>query len=184
MVSKNSASDDEHLPTSTYELPQGEVIIGELVSISALGEPMVDFNLNHLCQPLISISTLAISSKQVGRKVVLMFQEGDLSKPIIIGFVHSPLHEMIENFELMTTHTESESENDMQEPKPALDLSTTTTVVDGKKVLIEAHEEIVLKCGEASITLTKAGKIMIRGKYLLNRSTGVNRILGGSVQVN
>ena len=182
---KNATQTSVESPANADSLlSQGEVIIGELVKISALGEPMVNFTLNRLSHPLVSISTIAVTSKQVGRKVVLMFQEGDLSKPIIIGFVHSPLHEMIENFELTTTHSESERENDMQEQKPALDLAKTTTVVDGKKVLIEAHEEIVLKCGEASITLTKAGKIMIRGKYLLNRSTGVNRILGGSVQVN
>lgn len=172
------------LSSTDTVLPQGEVIIGELVQISALGEPMVNFTLNRSGHPLISISTIAVTRKQLGRKVVLMFQEGELSKPIIIGFVHSPLHEMIENFELTTTQNESEQTDEGVDHSPALDLAKTTTVVDGKKVQIEAHEEIVLKCGEASITLTKAGKIMIRGKYLLNRSTGVNRILGGSVQVN
>ena len=50
--------------------------------------------------------------------------------------------------------------------------------------MIEGKEEIELKCGESSIVLTKAGKILIRGKYLLSRSSGVNRIMGGSVQVN
>ncbi len=59
-----------------------------------------------------------------------------------------------------------------------------TANVDGERVVLEGREEVVLKCGEASITLTRAGKILIRGKYLLNRSSGVNRILGGSVQVN
>ena len=33
-------------------------------------------------------------------------------------------------------------------------------------------------------TLTRAGKILIRGAYLLARSSGVNRIQGGSVQIN
>ena len=174
----------EHTSDPDALLPQGEVIIGDLVQISALGEPMVNFSLNRLSHPLVSISTITISPKQLGRKVVLMFQDGNLSKPIIIGLVHSPLHEMIENFELTTTQIESDEIEEALKQKPALDLANTTTVVDGKKVQIEAHEEIVLKCGEASITLTKAGKIMIRGKYLLNRSTGVNRILGGSVQVN
>jgi hypothetical protein len=56
--------------------------------------------------------------------------------------------------------------------------------VDGKQVSIEGAEEVTFKCGKASITLTKSGKILIRGTYLLNRSTGVNRIMGGSVQVN
>lgn len=91
---------------------------------------------------------------------------------------------MIENFEL--THAEEktpDTDSDIAKAS-SLDLDNSTTLVDGKKVVIEAKDEIVLKCGDASITLTKAGKIMIRGKYLLNRSTGVNRILGGSVQVN
>ncbi|MEP7119602.1 MAG: hypothetical protein ABJE95_01785, partial [Byssovorax sp.] len=36
----------------------------------------------------------------------------------------------------------------------------------------------------SSITLTRAGKILIRGAYVLTRSSGVNRIQGGSVQIN
>ena len=54
-------------------------------------------------------------------------------------------------------------------------------VVDGRKIAFIAKEEIVLRCGKSSITLTKAGKVIIRGAYLLNRSSGVNRIKGGSV---
>jgi hypothetical protein len=42
----------------------------------------------------------------------------------------------------------------------------------------------VLHCGKASITLTRAGKVIIRGEYVLARSSGVNRIVGGSVQIN
>ena len=60
----------------------------------------------------------------------------------------------------------------------------TDVTVDGKRVSFNAEEEIVLRCGKASITLTKAGKVIIRGAYLLNRSSGVNRIKGGSVQIN
>ena len=37
---------------------------------------------------------------------------------------------------------------------------------------------------EASITLTRAGKVLIQGSYVSSRSTGVNRIKGGSVQLN
>jgi uncharacterized protein (DUF2345 family) len=59
-----------------------------------------------------------------------------------------------------------------------------TVDIDGQRLQFEAKDEIVLKCGKASITLTKAGKIIIRGTYLLSRSSGVNRIKGGSVQIN
>jgi hypothetical protein len=56
--------------------------------------------------------------------------------------------------------------------------------VDGHRVVLDAEQEIVLRCGKASITLTRAGKVLIRGAYLLSRSSGVNRIKGGSVQIN
>jgi hypothetical protein len=51
-------------------------------------------------------------------------------------------------------------------------------------VSFEAGKEIVLRCGDASITLTRAGKILIKGAYVLSRSSGVNRIQGGAVEIN
>ena len=56
--------------------------------------------------------------------------------------------------------------------------------VDGKTITFDAKEQIVLRCGKSSITLTRSGKVLIRGAYLLNRSSGVNKIKGGSVQIN
>ena len=56
--------------------------------------------------------------------------------------------------------------------------------VDGKKVTLSGEEEVTLKCGKASITLTAAGKVLIKGEYVLSRSSGVNRIKGGAVQIN
>lgn len=53
-----------------------------------------------------------------------------------------------------------------------------------RRLVLEAAEELVLKSGKASITLTKAGKILLRGSYVSSRSSGVNRIKGGSVQIN
>jgi hypothetical protein len=42
----------------------------------------------------------------------------------------------------------------------------------------------VLRCGKASITLTKAGKVLVQGTYVSHRSSGVIRIKGGAVQLN
>jgi hypothetical protein len=55
---------------------------------------------------------------------------------------------------------------------------------DGQRLIVSAKEQLVLRCGKASITLTKAGKVLIEGSYVLSRSTGVNRLKGGSVQLN
>lgn len=169
---------------AVYALPKGEVVIGELAGLNEAGEPVVNFSLNRSIQPLVAISTITLTQRQVGRKVVLMFVAGDLKKPIILGLVYSPLDEIIENFDLTSMQpTAREEEVDAEAGNSVVDTGSDVRV-DGKKVVLEAQEEVVLKCGDASITLNKSGKISIRGKYILNRSTGVNRILGGSVQVN
>src|SRR4051812_15153812 len=53
-----------------------------------------------------------------------------------------------------------------------------------ERIEICAEKEIVLRCGKASITLTRSGKILIRGTYVLSRSSGAQRIQGASVQIN
>jgi hypothetical protein len=55
---------------------------------------------------------------------------------------------------------------------------------DGERLIVTAREQLVLRCGDARITLTKAGKVLIEGKFVSSRSSGVNRIKGGSVQIN
>jgi hypothetical protein len=56
--------------------------------------------------------------------------------------------------------------------------------VDGKRVEIASEQEITLRCAKASITLTRSGKIVLRGTDILSRSSGSNRMKGGSIQLN
>jgi hypothetical protein len=86
-----------------------------------------------------------------------MFEEGDPARPMVLGLVERGVPNGQQPVELL---------------------------VDKKRVVFTAEQEIVLRCGKASITLTRAGKVLIRGAYVLNRSSGVNRIKGGSVQIN
>ena len=51
-------------------------------------------------------------------------------------------------------------------------------------LLLEADRQVTLRCGKSSLTLTRAGKILIRGEYVSSQSSGVNRLKGGSVQIN
>jgi hypothetical protein len=53
-----------------------------------------------------------------------------------------------------------------------------------ERLTFAAAREIVLKCGRASIVLTQAGKVLLRGSYMSLRSSGMQRITGGSVQIN
>lgn len=56
--------------------------------------------------------------------------------------------------------------------------------VDGERVEIVGKDEIVLRCGLASITLRRNGRVVIRGVHVETRASGVNRIRGGSVAIN
>lgn len=51
-------------------------------------------------------------------------------------------------------------------------------------IVIEAAEELTLKCGDASLDLRKDGKLMIRGKDVLTRAKRTQRIKGGTVAIN
>lgn len=56
--------------------------------------------------------------------------------------------------------------------------------VDGKRVVVEGRDEIVLRCGEASITLRRNGRVVIRGTQLETRASGLQRIQGGKIEIN
>lgn len=85
--------------------------------------------------------------------------------------------------EEITTAESPVDKSSAKEPSRA-EVKPLAVVVDGKQVLIEAADEIVLRCGEATITLRRNGRVIIRGAYVETRSRGVNRIKGGSVQIN
>jgi hypothetical protein len=93
---------------------------------------------------------------------------GDPHWPIIMGLIQHPKR--------MPSTSPERISSETQKPIDA--------EVDGERLVFTAKKEIVLRCGKASITLTHAGKVLIRGAYLLSRSSGVNRIKGGSVQIN
>ena len=137
------------------------VVIGLFLSINDSGEPLVAFPGNPVEAAVPAHSTTQFTAKDIGKEVALLFEGGDLLKPLIIGKIQQATAEkVIHNDKL------------------------TTAEMDGDTIVLSANKEIVLKCGKSSITLTQAGKILIKGEYLSSRSTGVNRIKGGSIQLN
>ncbi|VAW71531.1 Mll2356 protein [hydrothermal vent metagenome] len=188
---EETESATESTSAQLNDVSPGEIVIGVLEGLDEQGHALVSYAENAASEPLVAISTVALNQMHAGRQVALLFAEGNPEKPVIMGLIHDPLYEMIESFE-QVDHVSAEdgrnedkrSEDKRGEDK-VLDTSRVDDVrLDGKRVILQGEEEIVLKCGDASITLTKAGKVLIRGKYLSSRSSGVNRIMGGSVQVN
>lgn len=172
----------------------GEVLLGVLSAIDINGSPIVGFPQFPHFKEVAALATIPVLPQNIGRQVALLFTQGTDPRPIVIGFLYSPLQQMLDNLLEQSNVAIALDEQEDQAVFDAsviktpqvknADLQTDTVHVDGKRVVLEGQEEVVLKCGEASITLTRNGKVVIRGKYLLSRSSGVNRILGGSVQVN
>lgn len=137
------------------------VVIGLLVGYNDDQVPLVAFPGNPDEKAIQARSTVPLTDDHVGQEVALLFEAGDPRRPILIGPIQRPV---------------KTPEGGVSDP--------ATAEIDGERIVLAAKQEIVLKCGKASITLTRAGKVLIRGAYLLNRSSGVNRIKGGSVQIN
>jgi hypothetical protein len=162
---------DRHLAPISLSEPAVQSIsgpvIGRLARISEAGVPQVDFSGNPAQSPISARTVISLSDREVGRSVVLIFECGETMKPIIAGLLQ-PDCALVGDTVL---HCESFPQ-------------VIEVEADGEKVSLIAQKEIVLRCGKASITLTSAGKILICGEYVLSRSSGVNRIRGGSVQIN
>jgi hypothetical protein len=142
------------------------VVVGFLTGFDANGSPLVDFLPNRTGADVIAHDTVPLNRSHVGREVALLFDQGNPRRPIVIGLMWGPRRTAVETLVGRSTNR------------------SVKATTNGDHIRITADREIVLCCGESSITLTAAGKVLIRGKYLVSRSSGVNRIKGGSVQIN
>lgn len=53
-----------------------------------------------------------------------------------------------------------------------------------EELLLEAGQQITLRCGKSSITLHASGKIVLHGEYILSDAECVNRLAGGQIELN
>lgn len=98
-----------------------------------------------------------------GLQVVVGFENGDTGKALLVGVLGRPAKLK----EAPQTGDEAAS------PQASEDV-----------VKIASEKELVLECGKAKIMLRADGRIAILGGYVISRSSGVNKIKGGSVQIN
>ena len=157
----------QHQPAVVKPSPENSaVLIGTLSAWDEADNPLVDYPNNPSGCFLPAQTIVPLNQAALGREVALMLVDGDPRQPLIIGLLQP------------ARRGEAPAEPSATVRPPS------TAEVDGERLVFTAKQEIVLQCGKASLTLTKAGKVLIRGTYLLSRSSGVNRIKGGSVQIN
>lgn len=139
---------------------RGRPVVGHVVQ-KVKGGFAVDYP-GNVHGPLLArsvVSSGALTRACEGRsqpEVMLAFEGERSDRPVILGLLHPP-------------------------PEPH---NPPEVFVDGRRVVLEGKDEIVLKCGKALLVMRRNGRIVVRGTYVETDSDGVNRIKGGTVEIN
>jgi hypothetical protein len=148
------------------------VRVGVLVDIAG-GAPWVEFPGSAgrvRARSMVALDAAALQGG-VRREVVLLFDGGDPARPIVAGLLEP---------EVATPALDAVLADRDGHPAALPDVAE----VDGKRVVIEGKDEVVLRCGEASITLRRNGKVVVRGLYVESHAQGTHRIKGATVKIN
>lgn len=110
--------------------------------------------------PLLRARTIVdLQAAHIGREVLLAVMPGAAGPAVVLGLLRG---------------------GEGRDARP----SPLRVEADGERFVVQASQQLVLRCGKASITLTQAGKVLIDGTHVVSRSTGANRVKGASVQLN
>jgi hypothetical protein len=137
--------------------------VGRIVAVAPDGAFLVDYPATMTgAQPalLAASAPSAASEEVIGRHVVLLFEDGRPERPIIVGWV-------------------APGSSERAAAPPHRDIR-----VDGRRIVLAGDEEIQLRCGKASLTLTADGKVVVAGVNVVSHARATNRIRGAAVRVN
>jgi hypothetical protein len=138
------------------------VAVGELIALKDHGRtPLVLYPDQKGSAAVPARSTIDLDGSHIGKHVLLLFESNENAHPIVIGVLREgggwPAREQ-------PAHVEVQA--------------------DGDRMIVSAKKQLVLCCGQARITLTQEGKVLIEGTYISSRSSGLHRIKGGAVHIN
>jgi hypothetical protein len=150
----------EVAPSGENEKRLPGVILGRLVALHAPGIALVALKAHPLAAPILARSLTGLNADDEGRDVAMMFEDGDPTRPVIIGYMVDATGAPLP-----------------RAPRAPISIEADCIELSGGK-------EIVLRCGEASLILKRDGKLILRGAYVETQASGVNRIKGGCVRIN
>jgi len=129
-------------------------LTGQLVSFDADGYAIVNFTLEGCNYHCTANATIELSTSNIDQACLILFNQGDITQPIITGLIQTP----------------SPFNNEL--------------VDEDKPLVIHSETGILLKCGSSRIELSNDGTINIQGMHINSQAYGPNRIKGGSVKIN
>ncbi|PTL84324.1 hypothetical protein DAT35_11485 [Vitiosangium sp. GDMCC 1.1324] len=144
-----------------------------MVGTAPDGAVLVDFPGNRV-GPLPARASLSLDAETLARAAaqrqgaILLFENGDPSLPLLVGLLQ---------VQSSTPLIDAVLERSLEDvPKVAR--------VDGRQVVIEGRDEVVLRCGKATLTLRRDGQVVLRGVNIRTEADEVQRIKGSKVQIN
>jgi hypothetical protein len=146
------------------------MFVGRIVKINEEGQVLI--NCGNSADITAARLTSSVQGKLAkgnpeGREVLLAFENNNPLRPIIVDTIYNIIDEIAEHSTAVNNAGTAQKE-----------------IISCARIEMDAGEQIVLQCGKASITLTRAGKILIKGEYVLSSAKGSNKIKGGSIQLN
>jgi hypothetical protein len=136
------------------------ITVARLYGFDVLDRPLLSGLTSRPGEVVTARSTIALRRDMLSAEVLVLFENGDATRPIITG--------VLQNLA----------------PLPAPAPQGVTIHADETRHVVTAEREIVLRCGDASITLTRAGQVIIQGNYIVSRSSGHNKIKGAAIELN
>lgn len=145
----------------------GDVRVGRIVDVQQ-GRPYVEFGAAGSGSRV--LARVAMTGQHDtpdamlrGHPVLLVLENGDATLPIIVGLVSDVLPGS-------RSPLAADSEDGFE--------------LNGKRLSFEGREEVVLRCGQASITLRADGQVVVKGTRLMSRASETNKVRGATVLIN
>lgn len=149
------------------------VVLGWVAGMDARRGLLVDFHGSSggavAARTILPLDAASLEAAVKDRRgAVLQFEDGDPRRPVLMGL-------------LQPTTATPMLETLLAAPAPK---ERTAARVEGKRVVLEGKDEIVLRCGESTIILRRNGAVLVRGAEIDSRSSGRHVIRGRKVALN
>ncbi len=104
-------------------------------------------------------------SELVGRSALVLFTSDTPDEPVLLGLM-------------------ARSDTARREAVATLGSVERSLEIDGSSLSLQAGQQLTLRCGEASLTLSADGRIVMKGLEIVSRALRTHKIKGGSVNIN
>ncbi len=149
---------DPSPPAATVTTHGAAPVVASLIGVAPDGTVHVEVpeHGQAAARLLSSVSRSELRRASPGRQVLVLFEQGDPARPIVVGLLEAPLEDMMASAE-------------QEEPKDKV---------------FTAEGSITLVCGDASLTLHADGRVVTRGVNVVSVASEQQRIQGAVVRIN